>query len=193
MQKIFTTGELPSSFAEKNAELFPEAPDRCQLPGCKIPIKMNKHGFYTRCIISPEYTGYIHIRRYLCSICGRTISYLPSFAIPYFQYTICYISTFLSGFFESGKSLRQYVFWFKKKNNDFGRRHFRYYITRLFRNRKLIQYYLNLAGQGIIPEEDALNSQMFAKEFLRKALKLQPHNFSSRFHNLTGKSILAPY
>ena len=192
MQKIFTTNEPPSSFALANTDLFPEAPEKCQLPGCQMPIQMKKHGFYARYIISPEYSGYIYIRRYFCSICGRTVSYLPSFAIPYFQYAICHILGFLDGFFKSGKSLRRYVFWFRKKNGDFSRRHFRYYINRLFRNKKLIQYFLNLNCQGMIPEEDALNSQMFAKEFLRKALILQPHNFSCRFHNMTGKSILAP-
>lgn len=192
MQKIFTTSEPPSSFAEKNELLFPKAPQKCPIPGCQMPIEMKKHGFYERYIISHEYRGYIHIRRYLCPCCGRTVSYLPSFAIPYFQYAICYILMFLNNFFQAGKSLRQYIFWFQKKKDDFSRRHFRYYITRLYRNRKLIQYVFNLTGQGMIPEEDALSSQMFAKEFLRKALKLQPHNFSSRFHNLTGKSILAP-
>lgn len=192
MQKIFKTDKPPSSFAERNELLFPKAPERCQLPGCQMPIEMKKHGFYERYIISHEYSGYIHIRRYLCPSCGHTVSYLPSFAIPYFQYAICYILMFLDEFFKSEKSLRRYVFWFKKKSSDFSRRHFRYYIGRLFRNRNLIQYILNLTDQGMIPEEDALDSQMFAKEFLRKALKLQAHNFSSRFHNLTGKSILAP-
>ena len=123
---------------------------------------------------------------------GGTLSYLPSFTIPYFGYAVCYILGFLDGFFKAGKSLRQYVAWFQKKKDDFSRRHFRYYIARLFRNRKLIQYVLNLTGQGMIPEENALSSQIFAKEFLQKALKLPPHNFSSRFHNITGKSILAP-
>lgn len=192
MQKIFITNAPPSSYAEKNEMLFPNAPEKCPMPGCQMPIEMKKHGFYKRYIISHGYSGYIHIRRYLCSCCGHTLSYLPSFVIPYFQYSVCYILGFLDGFFKAGKSLRQYVFWFRKKNGDFSRRHFRYYISRLFKNKELIQYFLNLDCQGMIPEEDALNSQMFAKEFLRKALRLQPHNFSYRFHNTTGKSILAP-
>lgn len=192
MQNIFTTTEPPSSFAEKNETLFPKAPEKCPIPSCGMPVQMKKHGFYERYIISREYCGYIHIRRYYCACCGHTLSYLPSFAIPYFQYAVCYILGFLDGFFRAEKSLRQYVFWFKKKNGDFSRRHFRYYIDRLFRNRKLIQYFLNLSCQGMIPEEDALNSQMFAKEFLQQALILHPHNFSCRFHNTTGKSILAP-
>lgn len=192
MQKIFNTSDPPSSFGEKDSLLFPGAPEKCPIPGCQMPIEMKKHGFYERYIISDEYRGYIYIRRYLCTCCGRTVSYLPSFAIPYFQYAICYILLFLDDFFRSGKSLRQYVARFQTTKDDFSRRHFRYYIARLFRNRKLIQYVLNLTGQGMIPEEDAPRSQVFAKEFLQKALKLPPHNFSSRFHNITGKSILAP-
>ena len=162
------------------------------LSGCQMPVEMRKHGFYRRYIISQEYSGYIHVRRYICKFCKRTLSYLPNFAIPYFQYTVCYILSFLDGFFKTGNSLRNYVFGFKEKSGNFSRKHFRYYISRLFQNRGLIQYFFNLSGQGIIPVEDALDSQKFAKEFLTKALILQPHNFSYRFHNITGKSILAP-
>lgn len=192
MQEIFNTSEPASIFAEKNGLLFPNAPATCRLPGCQMPVEMKKHGFYERYIITHEYSGYIYIRRYFCPCCGRTVSFLPSFAIPYFQYAIGYILGFLDGFFESKKSLRQYILWFQQKNDAFSRRHFRYYIDRLFRNKKRVQYFLNLTGQGMIPEKDALNSQMFAKAFLAKALKLHPHNFSYCFQKQIGKSILAP-
>lgn len=109
MQKIFDTNAPPLSFAERNGKLFPKAPEKCPNPGCQMPIAMKKHGFYERYIISQEYSGYIYIRRYLCTCCGRTLSYLPSFAIPYFQYAICYILGFLDGFFKSEGSLRKYV------------------------------------------------------------------------------------
>lgn len=192
MQNIFLSNESPSVFSEKNDSLFPKAPDRCPFHDCHMPIKMKKHGFYKRYVISHKFSGYICIRRYICPCCGRTISFLPSFLIPYFQYALPYILTFLKGFFQMGKSLRRYLFWFQKKNDGFSRRHFRYYITRLFRNQMLIQYVLNLTGQGMISQEDAPNSQVFTKRFLEKAFEVSTHYFSYCFFNLTGKSILAP-
>lgn len=192
MQIIFESMETASCFAEKNSLLFPDAPQKCQQADCQMPIAMKKHGYYRRYIITDEYSGYIYLRRYICPCCGRTVSFLPSFAIPYFQYSIDYILGFVDGFFKFQKSLRQYVLWFQQKNDTFSCRHFRYYIDRLFKNKKRIQYFFNLTGQGMIPEKNALNRQMFAKAFLTKALKLQPHNFSYRFQNQIGKSILAP-
>jgi len=192
MQNIFLSNETPSNFSEKNDSLFPEAPERCPFSGCHLSIKMKKHGFYQRYVVSHKFSGYIYIRRYICPCCGRTISFLPSFLIPYFQYALPYILTFLKGFFRIGKSIRSYLFWFQEKYDGFSRRHFRYYINRLSRNQKLIQYVLNLTGQGMIPQEDAPSSQAFAKGFLEKAFEVSPHYFSYRFFNLTGKSILAP-
>jgi len=192
MQNIFLSNETPSNFIEKNVCIFPKAPKKCPFSDCHMAIEMKKHGFYQRYVISDKFSGYICIRRYICPCCGRTISFLPSFLIPYFQYALPYILAFLKGFSKMGKSLRHYLFWFQKKNHGFSRSHFRYYITRLFRNQKLIQYVLNLTGQGIIPQENALNSQLFAKEFLEKAFEVSPHYFSYRFFNITGKSILAP-
>lgn len=192
MQNIFLSNHPLCEFTEKNGSLFPKAPDRCPFPDCHLPIEMKKHGFYQRYVISKEYSGYIYIRRYICSRCGRTISFLPSFVIPYFQYSCPYILEFLRGFFQMGGSLRQYILWFRKKYDSFSRRHFRYYVSRIFRNQKRIQYVLNLTGQGMIPPEDALSSQVFAKKFLEKAFEMSPHNFSYRFFKLSEKSILAP-
>ena len=192
MQNIFLSDKAPSDYKEKNDSHFPKAPDRCPFSDCRLPIEMKKHGFYQRYVISHDFSGYIYIRRYICPCCGRTISFLPSFVTPYFQYALPYILTFLRGFFQMEKSLRHYVYWFRTKYDDFSRRHFRYYLTRLFQNRKLIQYALNLRDQGMIQLEDAPSSQAFAKEFLEKAFEVSPHYFSYRFFNLTGKSILAP-
>lgn len=153
---------------------------------------MKKHGFYKRYVISGEYRGYIYIRRYICPCCGRTISFLPSFLIPYFQYSFPYILSFLYGYFKKAQSLRKYIEYLRRKKNDFSRRQFRYYINRIFLNCSLIQYYLNLTDQGIIPKEDALDSRLFAKRLLEKLHVVSPHYLSCNFYKLTSKSILTP-
>lgn len=192
LQNIFMTDSKPEAFIRADERLFPEAPDRCTFPDCLKPMKMKKHGFYRRYVITYEFSGYIYIRRYICPCCGRTISYIPSFLIPYFQYSIPYIISFLDGYFRKEQSLRKYILLLKRKKDDFSRRHFRYYINRIFLNQSLIQYYLNLTDQGIIPKEYAQDSRSFAKRLLEKIHAVSPHYLSCNFFKLTSKSILAP-
>uniref|UniRef100_UPI003B75D314 DUF6431 domain-containing protein n=1 Tax=Desulforadius tongensis TaxID=1216062 RepID=UPI003B75D314 len=47
-----------------------------------------KHGLYSRNYICQDFSNKILIRRYYCPYCGNTFSYLPSFCLPYFQYSI---------------------------------------------------------------------------------------------------------
>ncbi|KPU46289.1 hypothetical protein OXPF_01050 [Oxobacter pfennigii] len=192
MQNIFLCNSKPKAFREANGELFPEAPLRCMFEDCQMPVRMKKHGFYKRYIITYKYSGYICIRRYICPCCGRTVSFLPSFLVPYFQYAFPYILAFLNGYFKRRQSLRKYVEWFKRKKDGFNRRHFRYYINRIFLNRSLIQYYLNLTDQDMIANEDAMASRLFAKSLLEKIHAVSPQYLSWNFFNVTGKSILAP-
>lgn len=192
MQNIFLSNSKPEAFGKMNENLFPDAPERCTFEDCYMPVKMKKHGFYKRYVIADEFSGYVYIRRYICTCCGRTLTFLPSFLIPYFQHTLPYILSFLDGYYKGLQSLRKYVKWFKKTKDSFSRRHFRYYVNRIFLNCSLIQYYLNLTDQGIVPKEDAMVSQLFAKSFLEKVHGVSPHYLSWNFFNLTGKSILTP-
>jgi hypothetical protein len=192
MQNIFLSDSRPEAFQKVNEKLFPDAPIRCTYEDCRMPVRMKKHGFYRRYVITQKFSGYIYIRRYICPYCGRTVSFLPSFLVPYFQYALPYILAFLNGYFKRRQSLRKYVEWFRRKKDGFSRRHFRYYISRMFVNRNLIQYYLNLTDQGMIPKEDAMVSRLFAKILLEKMHAVSPHYLSWNFFNLTGKSILAP-
>ncbi|HYE10155.1 MAG TPA: DUF6431 domain-containing protein [Patescibacteria group bacterium] len=192
MQNIFLCDSKPEAFQKANGDLFPEAPSRCTFEDCHMPVRMKKHGFYKRYVITYGFSGYIYIRRYICPCCGRTVSFLPSFLIPYFQYALPYILAFLYGYFKRSQSIRKYVERLRRKKDDFSRRHFRYYINRMFLNRNLIQYYLNLTDQGMIPKEDAMVSRLFAKILLEKLHAVSPHYLSWNFFKLTGKSILAP-
>ena len=62
---------------------FPPAPiKRCHNPRCNKLVQFRKHGFYERYYISNIYDGKIVIRRYICPICGHTISIMPDFCLP---------------------------------------------------------------------------------------------------------------
>ena len=192
MQKIFLTQLSPKDFQKADSANFPITPVRCVFSDCMVPVKMKKHGFYRRYVISRMFCGIIYIRRYICPCCGRTVSMLPSFLLPQFQYSIPYIVDFISGYFERKQSLRSYMKAFKNATDMFSRRHFRFYISRIFSNRKLIQYYLSSTAQTMIPEEDSLDSRKFVKKLMEKIHAVSPHYFTCSFFNSTHKSILAP-
>jgi len=115
MQNIFLSDSKPEAYQKANGDLFPDAPIRCIFEDCRMPARMKKHGFYKRYVIAYNFSGYIYIRRYICPCCGRTVSFLPSFLVPYFQYALPYILAFLNGYFKRRQSLRKYVEWFRIK------------------------------------------------------------------------------
>src|SRR5690606_21514550 len=59
-----------------------------RMRSCRIG-KLHKHGFYKRFYLDGLSFWRILIRRYCCTRCGTTISFLPSFCVPKFQYSLC--------------------------------------------------------------------------------------------------------
>ena len=68
-------------------------PTHC--PQCQAKHPLTAHGFYTRTIIDTAFDGLIHVRRYLCEACRRTVSLLPEFALPYLRSSVPTIALFL--------------------------------------------------------------------------------------------------
>lgn len=190
MQIIFDTNYSAIDFSNMNSEIFPNAPDRCPFKDCSMPVKLRKHGYYKRFFISKSFSGILYVRRYICPICGRTVSMLPVFCLQYFQYSALDILNILCELYLSGIPLNRLV---KKIKQDFPfieRRTINYYRKRIILNRKLIQYGLNLISPefifvGAIPE-----NQDWVKTFLGIVLRLHPHVFLCDFSNITGKSFL---
>lgn len=60
-------------------------------PICRAKNRLQRHGFYERNVISEDCGFRIPICRLLCPDCGRTVSILPMFLLPYFQYTVDFI------------------------------------------------------------------------------------------------------
>jgi len=63
----------------------------CPNPNCPYQGRLRFHGFYTRNALTFYGTFLLFIQRYLCPICGHTVSLLPSFLAPRFQYTLGFI------------------------------------------------------------------------------------------------------
>lgn len=68
-------------------------PDHCPLCHAKHPLIAR--GFYSRTLVDLKFDDLIRVRRYLCTICRRTVSLLPEFALPYLRFSISIISLFL--------------------------------------------------------------------------------------------------
>ena len=190
MQFIFNTDYLAEDFSRKDSEIFPEAPMQCHFKDCSLPVKLKKHGYYSRYFLSKLFSGILYIRRYICPVCGRTISMIPMFCLQKFQYSGIDIISMLNEFYRSGISLKVFVEKLKKYFPSIERRHINYYRKRIINNRKLIQYGLNLISPGFIHMGLIPDNQNWIKDFLEQVDRLHPHVFLVDFFKNTGKSFL---
>jgi transposase-like protein len=100
MQKIllsFSGSIQQYNKQNKDSKAHPD-PDRCRprhCPQCGAKHCLRGHGFYERHVEDVTFNGLISVRRYLCPTCGRTLSLLPHFALPYLRFSIRVISAFL--------------------------------------------------------------------------------------------------
>lgn len=190
MQILFQTDYSAQDFSIRNPNLFPEAPDCCPFKGCLAKIKPRKHGYYQRFFISKSFSGVLFIRRYLCPICRRTISFMPIFCIPRFQYSGKDIIHMLYRFYHLGISISGLIKEFKDIIPSITRRHLNYYRKRISDNRKFIQYALNIMSPEFILTGSIPGTPQWIKAFLEKVEFLQPLAFFQNFFNITGKTFL---
>lgn len=190
MQIPFKTNHLAQVFSQENSNLFPPPPDRCPFKDCKMPVKLKKHGYYSRYLISSRFKGVIFIRRYICPICGRTISFFPVFILQRFTYSAIDILNLLFRFYKEGDPLSTFI---ESVVNDFAflsRRHLNYYRRRIIKNRKLIQYGLNLISPEFFPSSRIPDNQMWVKAFLTEVHNMDLQAFLFEFSMSTGKSFM---
>lgn len=94
--------DLPRYDELGRANDFPDL-DCC--PICRAKNRLLRHGFYARNAIEGETVYRIPICRLLCPDCGKTVSILPIFLLPYFQHTIDCIIRILLAFWMSCRLL----------------------------------------------------------------------------------------
>jgi hypothetical protein len=94
------------SLQEYNEQL--RDPDRYRprdCPQCETREPLEAHGFYTRSLVMEDFDGLLRIRRYLCEWCGRTISLLPEFVLPYIRFAVPIVGRFLRARLTEGRTL----------------------------------------------------------------------------------------
>ncbi|MDD3653771.1 MAG: DUF6431 domain-containing protein [Desulfotomaculaceae bacterium] len=151
------------------------------------------HGFYTRNAINTSFSGRILIRRYYCKHCGHTFSYLPSFCLPFFQYTTEVIFAGLLGhFFNMLPFLRALIL-----SLHWQRQHMQFYRRRFKANLKRIQLVLRQLIPGVeLPEPDYIKNDI--KTGAQKVLSIVISGFdtiqafSTRFFAQCNISFMAP-
>lgn len=190
MQYSFYTDYSAQDFSNKNNKIFPSAPDLCPFKDCSMPVKLKKHGYYARYFISKTFYGVIYIRRYICTICGRTVSMLPMFCLQRFQYSGIDIINILNEFYQDEISLKKLIKRTKVDLPSMDRRHINYYRKRIVQNRQLIQYGLNLISPEFIFAGTIPENQKWVKTFLDSVHDLRPHVFLVNFSKITGKSFM---
>lgn len=67
-------------------------------PICRAKNRLLRHGFYERNAIEENESHRIPICRLLCPDCGKTVSIMPTFLLPYFQHAMEYIIRILLAF-----------------------------------------------------------------------------------------------
>ena len=189
MQFLFSTGDTPQAYAEGSGR-FPDAPKKCPHKGCHAPVRMKKHGFYKRYIIVCGFTGKIRIRRYICTLCGHTVSMLPSFCIPKMQYGVEIIITALQIAAEHD-SVRYAGTRWSERPQTLTRRHIIYYRKRVIQNRGSIQLALNLMSPEFIELKQITEDSGWTRKFLQSVKQLKPAQFNAKYHDLTGKSFMS--
>ena len=99
---------------DRNSAIFPII---LKCPICGAEVKLYRHGFYSRNVITPRQEYCINICRYICRSCRRTISLLPIYLLPYFQQDRQSILKSLRDYFTYGVSwpYRQIAEWYRQR------------------------------------------------------------------------------
>jgi len=191
MQKIFIEKQQAKNYKYPNNSLYPDAPEKCPFKKCMARKKLKKHGYYKRYIITKAYTIKIRIRRYKCKICGRTVSMLPSFCIPYYQYTADVIIDIVKDSYKYKSNSRTARKW-KALINTITRRNITYYRARLRQNRKYIQYVLNQISPRYIELNQITGDNEWTKRMFDEIGVTYPSNvFNTEFHKISGQSFMS--
>lgn len=85
MQKIYETNLSPEEFVKRSKNLKYPTINTCHKCGACDTFRPN--GFYDRNVLTKDDEYIVSLRRFKCPHCSASISFLPSFLIPYFQST----------------------------------------------------------------------------------------------------------
>lgn len=115
----------PAQYRHQFKSLDIPRPKCC--PFCKSIHSFHRHGVYWRYVLDGrQEQQYVPAPRFLCRVCRHTLSILPTFVIPFFQYSVPVILSALRAWFlKTGNSpnvpaacLR---FWRRRFNKNLSR------------------------------------------------------------------------
>jgi len=130
--------------------IFPEL-FGCRQPGCKNRDRLRKHGFYSRQAIFLTAICIAWIQRYLCPICGHTVSLLPTFLAPRFQYTLMALFWILHGLHRLNLSISEVAARWNRRLHaptKLRRQNIQHLLRRLRQNDRLYRLFLG-ADDGL--------------------------------------------
>lgn len=104
MQSVHPFSGSIQQYNEEISDADRYRPQSC--PQCQAQRPLTAHGFYTRTLVEVAFDGWIRVRRYLCSLCRRTLSLLPDFTLPYLRFGVSLISLFLVARLLKGRTLK---------------------------------------------------------------------------------------
>jgi hypothetical protein len=174
-----------SALGKKN--LFPDLYG-CPNPCCPYEGMLYHHAFYARNALAMTATYVVLVQRYYCPVCKRTVSLLPSFLAPHYQYTMGCIFFILFHLYFCRQNLSAIA---KKIDITSGRselshQHICFYRRRFLRNLPLLAGFLG--SRGIPIASPTLLPELFVAEIRRCGLSsfsLDYFSFQSR-HFLSG-------
>jgi len=142
---------LDEYYVRGKLNLFPELYG-CPHPGCPYRDRLRKHGFYSRHAITPCEVYVVWIQRYLCPLCGRTVSLLPSFLAPHFQYALAAVFWILDMLHRLKLSTRAVVETWHRSGHapEFSRQHIQFVQRRLRHNAPAYRLFLHVGDDRAI-------------------------------------------
>jgi len=193
MQFLFNTENPPEAHSAElppNSTLYPPPPQKCPHKDCHTPIRLKKHGYYKRWIITETFHGRIRIRRYICPVCGKTVSMMPSFCIPRFQYEAAVIVNSVWSSYGTGGIAHAAREW-GEHIPGLTRRHITYYRGRMCRNRQFVQYGMNAMSPASVELGRISGDIEWTRRFLYEIRPTNIRPFNAGFHNTTGNSFMS--
>lgn len=101
MQIIKQFFMTPADYIAQYDSIRINRPEKC--PKCGVPNSFYAHGSYWRNVLTENVEERIPVARFCCKVCNLTVSMLPSFVLPYFQYSLEYITAALKLIFSAIK------------------------------------------------------------------------------------------
>jgi len=133
-----------------------QKPKKC--PMCGTYKELKCQGYYHRNFLSKVFAGKIPIRRYYCKKCKKTLSILPSFCQPFFQYSPSNLLEILLLFLSRQRSISEFCRNIRNEypNLRLFRQHIKFYLKRIIKKLKAFEIALRVRNMRVrLPKEEA--------------------------------------